>query len=630
MKSLGGLLRKYINENGYTIYNVANRANINRTTLQKVLSDDRSASDDLINKLLPVLKLSPAEEAEVKKAFEISKSGETLYKQRLYIKEMIESMASLDRFFHSEDRTDSAAVSMPDSGKNGLPVRGVHSVERLLYSCMSRECRCSNPEILISAPGSLPALNSLFIHDLLFSSCSGSIRLRHITPLIRSSAYAPSPHGAPVVNLEILSSILPFTLSRAFNYRVYSFYRNQLLIDSIQYAFPYFIVFSDMAVLLSCDGNTALPLWDSAVTNYLRDLFLTALKQSFPLISTYASSAEVLENLIAIDLTPRPFRTIEYQPCLTSFLTAELVRKYARPDIPGREQLIARTCYRIQQLVHMKERSCIFSKDGLARFAEDGTISELPSSCILPFEIPDRIRLLKSLYLACQEDSMFLRLADSITFPLPRHMCFALRQEHSIDFSCYDSHGADYNYIHITEPILVEAFEDFYEYLIQSELICSKEETLREIERLSMHLAERETPPPRIFSQTDRPGKGESCLIIPGCLPYGLIHLTSDEIRPHLLRLRLRQPNTGCLSGLNGLEHPCHVPAKDAHDLQALLILFHILRALAVNHIPILGRHHGHLGYHEIFIQLVQGSRGSGPSGGCHRGSRLMGGGAAS
>ena len=64
MKSLGNLLRKYISENGLTIYKAASLAGVNRTTLQKVLSDERNASEELIQKLLSVLKLSPAEKAE--------------------------------------------------------------------------------------------------------------------------------------------------------------------------------------------------------------------------------------------------------------------------------------------------------------------------------------------------------------------------------------------------------------------------------------------------------------------------------------------------------------------------------------------------------------------------------------
>ena len=99
MKSLGNLLRKYISENGLTIYKAASLAGVNRTTLQKVLSDERNASEELIQKLLSVLKLSPAEKAELKELFAIQLMGEDIYLQRQYIKKSIESMAGLDNWF---------------------------------------------------------------------------------------------------------------------------------------------------------------------------------------------------------------------------------------------------------------------------------------------------------------------------------------------------------------------------------------------------------------------------------------------------------------------------------------------------------------------------------------------------
>ena len=75
-----------LSENGLTIYKAASLAGVNRTTLQKVLSDERNASEELIQKLLSVLKLSPAEKAELKELFAIQLMGEDIYLQRQYIK----------------------------------------------------------------------------------------------------------------------------------------------------------------------------------------------------------------------------------------------------------------------------------------------------------------------------------------------------------------------------------------------------------------------------------------------------------------------------------------------------------------------------------------------------------------
>ena len=120
MKSLGNLLRKYISENGLTIYKAASLAGVNRTTLQKVLSDERNASEELIQKLLSVLKLSPAEKAELKELFAIQLMGEDIYLQRQYIKKSIESMAGLDNWFSGISGAVGTLSLLPDA-ESALP-----------------------------------------------------------------------------------------------------------------------------------------------------------------------------------------------------------------------------------------------------------------------------------------------------------------------------------------------------------------------------------------------------------------------------------------------------------------------------------------------------------------------------
>ena len=58
MKSFGKMLRGFIENSGYTIYGIAQKANINRTTLQKLLSDERKPTADQVRKLRPFLKLT--------------------------------------------------------------------------------------------------------------------------------------------------------------------------------------------------------------------------------------------------------------------------------------------------------------------------------------------------------------------------------------------------------------------------------------------------------------------------------------------------------------------------------------------------------------------------------------------
>lgn len=95
-------MRHAIEQSGYSIYKVANKSGINRTTLQKILADDRPVSQEQLEHILSVLKLSPEEEEDILTIFEISKTGETLHSIRQTIRHLFTAMSDTDTFFSNQ------------------------------------------------------------------------------------------------------------------------------------------------------------------------------------------------------------------------------------------------------------------------------------------------------------------------------------------------------------------------------------------------------------------------------------------------------------------------------------------------------------------------------------------------
>ena len=71
------------------------------------------------------------------------------------------------------------------------------------------------------------------------------------------------------------------------------------------------------------------------------------------------------------------------------------------------------------------------------------------------------------------------------------------------------------------------------------------------------------------------------------------------------------------------LQHPGHVRAQHAHDLQTLGILPYVFDASAVHHGPVVGRYHRHAVDLEILVDLVDGGRSAGAARGGDGGSGL-------
>ncbi len=479
MKSLGRLLRNSIESSGYTIYRAASKAGVNRTTLQKVLSDDRPASQEFLSLLLPILKLSPAEEKDIKDLFEISQTGESLYLQRRYIQKMLNSMSDLD-FLPKEAGGNLHRFTLYESNLFKFEqhiIYGVYNVEQLLRVLLAKECSHENPTIYINVPGNLDIIDQFFTHNLSYCNNLGNLTIRHITNLIKT----PEASANPLINLDILSKIFPFTIFWNLNYKIYYYYSNELISDTLNVAFPYYILFGNAAVLLNADGTTALPIYDAVVVQYFQNLFTESLKHTFTLVTDCITSIGILDYLKEADKDEKSRSTIKFQPCLSAFLTESMIHKYTCYDIENRNQLIQSVILQIQQISQFKNHTCIFSQQGLSYFIQTGIITDFPTDFTSPMEKSDRIQLLRSLYDSCRTDKIILRMANPITFSFSKHLKCNLRSNWGLDFSGFDESGKHFRYIHIQEHTIREAFEDFFQYLLDSELVYSKKETLDEI-----------------------------------------------------------------------------------------------------------------------------------------------------
>lgn len=479
MKSLGTILRKAIEESGYSIYKAAQKSGVNRTTLQKILADERPISSEMLHSILSVLRLSPAEEAEIFAAFEISQSGESKYILRQTTRQFLAHLSNADCFFLGQSpsvRKELSSTASPCVCEQKLLI-SPYQVEALLDSLVEQECLKAEPVISISLPGTLPLLYDFFFRSLSSKSLPEHIKIRHITQFMRSSDIEKDA----LTNLEILSKLLPFSLLTSLDYQIQYFYDSQTHSHSLNLAFPYYILFSDTLLLLSPDGNMALPCTDPGTVRHFRYLFDEMSRTSLPLIEQERSAGEYLDHLLEMDTKNLIFHTIEHQPCLVTFITEEEIFRYARKDIPDREALLQMLRLRCQQLSGFENRCCIFSKPGLLEFAATGLMTDLPEPFALPFTIQDRILILKRMYSYMETGRQAFYLANPVTFPLPPRLTCVIRNNISVEFCYFNQNSMSFKRIQIREHTVLDTFEDFFEYALQKPIVFSKEETMQEI-----------------------------------------------------------------------------------------------------------------------------------------------------
>lgn len=509
MKSFGKLLRSYIAESGYTIYGIAKRAGINRSTLQKALSEDQPPSFELIEKLLPLLKLTPLEKNEMMAFFEIKEMGNPLYAQRKYVKEVLGEIlsarfedfnrpAQVNDCLLSESKqeysdspmeqalTESAAGYNPlgiyphslcIDETNTKPCHGYYHVIQLFIKFLKQECMKKRPVMLLNAPANSDLFSHIFTYGTTYIDNWALLYVRHLT------CFSKKEDGAACsfFNLDCLSNILPLVVTRGFMYEISYYYSNCPLTDTARSAFPYYAIFTDAVFLLSADLNTAIPFRDKSMVDYFKNLFDLALKNTVPLVTDCSSPQEALIHLIKLDKNNSALFSLEYQPCLMAYLNEKTVKHYLNPNILEFDSTFNIILTRVKQLKHLHSRTCIFTKAGLEDFTQSGYLAGFPSDFFIPLQIKDRISLLKQLYEEVASDQYQHRMVNPLILPIAEHLSCVLHQDLGIDFGAFFIDSGSYLCAHTAEINLLDIFKDFFQFLKTSSYVYSKKDTLDRI-----------------------------------------------------------------------------------------------------------------------------------------------------
>jgi len=91
-KTFAELLEQHIRENGYTNYEVAKAAKINRVNLQRYLSGVRVPSPDIFEAISSAIPMNREERDEFREAYDLAADGKDTYYLRKFIREMLEKV----------------------------------------------------------------------------------------------------------------------------------------------------------------------------------------------------------------------------------------------------------------------------------------------------------------------------------------------------------------------------------------------------------------------------------------------------------------------------------------------------------------------------------------------------------
>ena len=489
---LSETLREVITAHSIVVAQLAKQTEINRTTLQHIISGRRVPSKEQMDRLLLAIPIPEQQKTVLRQAYEFTTHGPDKFEQREKVKTIIEkiafaSMGELSVTTPPQISGDpggalgeapggvpsGASGEAPDGASSGIPgtrkaenLYGIPAIHDALVNIIAEE----EDSVSFFMPPNFP-----FFYDTLLAKYTTSQTLA-------LTCFFPMSNEADniIPDLEYCEAFIPFFASPKYSFQAYYMRGQNALSDASIVPFPYFVLTSRFVLLLSADmAHALLTKEDAFVRMYHKKC------QGFLNISSPLYTAPPLEELIMfLPQTPSKdvFAALENQPCFQYYLTEQIIKKYAIATTAEHIALVQKYTKYINEMKKEPDLFSAFGQEGLDYFVETGYISVWPPSLGKPLGVSDRIKLLQRMLNDIKSDVFNCRLVDASKFTIPsRTVTIAIRRK-TLFVQCLDYAGGNVKNICLTEKNIVDAFTDFLSNLPKTGLLHSKEETVSAFE----------------------------------------------------------------------------------------------------------------------------------------------------
>jgi len=467
-----------IADSGETVQALAEIGKIDRTTLQRVKSGERLPSKKIFSGLCKSLRLSEAEEEELKNILEMETIGQRDYYNRKAIVGLIETITELTEYtipFSKEIglKNGETLKSMPTDGME--IIRGQTNVLRMVENAIDCEIFASaTPQIQQVIPYDWDA-----VYDYIFQQMMGSgknLVLQDIVSFPQNCSESEADQS-----LIAFKKLAELSLLDNVDYQSRFYYRSSDEHPVDSGVFPYYLLTTNRLITLSKDLATAVVYWEAGLYQVYAGYFSELLENSAPFIQESRNVFEIyaLEDALPTKLVMQPI------PCFSRYYTDEMIDKQMNRDFPYYEALYAAVIRFYDKFrANNKGMVDVFSLKYLRQFMEDGYIY-LPEEMVHPFPAEERLQLIKQLHadmiaserkcFAINEDRLFMNSAVEFSNedPTLRLILHYQRGDETI-----------FKHLAINEANIIRAFDDFFDSLPTSDYVLSKAETIAGIEAI--------------------------------------------------------------------------------------------------------------------------------------------------
>lgn len=475
MSEFSELLTQYIHNKDVKTYALAQYCDLDRSNMYKIISGKRKPSSvDIVNRICKFLHLLPAEEAELQEAYQITLLGHDNYYRRKNVLKFFSEFSLTQTSLHSHlpdfPVLDDSLDKDLNAG-NTVLLNTRHEVNHALSHIIPPELGSKKGHLRLLVQPDFDYLMTFLTAE---SGRIAATRIDHIICLNNDSKVTYSHKN---YNLNCLNQVLPLYGNNPL-YNCYYYYDTIASRSESIALFPYVVITKKYACLLSSDLQKGYLTSEPDSIHMFREIFDKYKKHLTPLLTRIDNIFAQLEYTASLRPHQGTAYSFQMTPCLTPFLTQRFMEKYVAPDIPNRSFFIENFREYIQELSsenELNQVSCIFSLKGILHFMKTGRTGEYPANAYLPFDMADRVYLLRQLIHACGLKK-YKMLKDNIGNLENELFLFVSQKKGYLMFPSYSTDNLIY--LDIAEPGLLFTFLDFCENLDEN-MFYSSEETVK-------------------------------------------------------------------------------------------------------------------------------------------------------
>lgn len=472
MPDFATLLSEHIHNKNIKTYALAQYCNLDRSNMYKIIKGQRKPSSlEIVGKICKFMHLSPSEQADMEEAYRITLIGHENYYRRKAVQQFFEEF----RLPTLQLPATSPATASDYAGNITL-LHSHHEINRSLLYIISSELKKAGEKIkLLIQPDYTFLMNILTAGDY----ASSSVDIHHIICLNNNQNVSFTRQN---YNLNCLKNILPL-YSNHYQYNCHYYYDDINAIASAFTLFPYAVITTEYACLISSDMQSGFLTKDAESLKLLSYLFGQYLTQTTPLLHPIT---DLDRQLLCIENTMQNVTEgyfFQMLPCLTRFLTRDMLETYIVKDLPHRSELLDRLqnyLHELQSIPASADLTFICSIEGIRKFLNTGRVGEYPAYAYTPLSLNDRLFLIRHLANAMLNEHNRL-LKQTLGMIDHEFYLFAGRQKGYFMFQV--SNTDQMIYLNIEEPGLLFTFFDFCDTL-DDEMFFTSEEAYKKIHEL--------------------------------------------------------------------------------------------------------------------------------------------------